>query len=115
VIAWQYPIAFASAPCAPIGSVLDTDLATSAEQVLGAAISETVDASSPVNVSATAREGNPAQILLGAATGAELLVGSRGPPWALAADVPRRRREEDSSAGIRTFGPTAAHRPRARW
>jgi nucleotide-binding universal stress UspA family protein len=79
VIAWQYPIAFAGMPYAPIGSLMQTDFAATAEQVLGTAISETVDASGPVKVSATVHEGNAAQILLEAATDADLLViGSRG-------------------------------------
>jgi nucleotide-binding universal stress UspA family protein len=79
VIAWQYPIAFAGAPFAPIGSLMETDFGATAEQVLGAAISETVDASCPVKVSATVREGNATQILLEAAKNADLLVvGSRG-------------------------------------
>jgi len=79
VIAWQYPIAFAGAGYAPIGSLMDTDFEGTAERVLSAAISETVDAACPVKVSATARQGNPAQILLEAAKNADLLVvGSRG-------------------------------------
>jgi len=79
VIAWQYPIAFAGAPFAPIGLVMDTDFAAAAEQVLDAAISETVDSSGSIKVSATTREGNPAKILLEAANGADMLVvGSRG-------------------------------------
>lgn len=79
VITWQYPIAFAGAPFAPIGSLMETDLAGGSEHVLGTAISETVDASSPVKVSATVREGNAAQILLETAEDADLLVvGSRG-------------------------------------
>lgn len=78
VIAWQYPIAFA-ASYAPIGSLSETDFAATAEQVLGRAISETVDSSSPVKVSATVRQGNAAQLLLDAARSADLLVvGSRG-------------------------------------
>jgi len=39
---WQYPIAFAGAPHAPIGSVMETDFGTTAGRVLSAAISETV-------------------------------------------------------------------------
>jgi nucleotide-binding universal stress UspA family protein len=79
VMAWEYPIAFAGVGYAPIGSVMDTDFAGNAEQVLGAAISETVDPASKVKVSATAREGNAARILLEAVQGADLLVvGSRG-------------------------------------
>ena len=42
-------------------------------------MSGTVDVASPVKVSSTVREGNPAKILLEAADGADLLVvGSRG-------------------------------------
>jgi nucleotide-binding universal stress UspA family protein len=78
VIAWQYPLAFATS-YAPIGSLSDTDFAATAEKLLGQAINETVDSSSPVKVSATARHGNAAQLLLDAARGADLLVvGSRG-------------------------------------
>jgi nucleotide-binding universal stress UspA family protein len=79
VIAWEYPISFAGAGYAPVGSVLDTDWAENAERVLGEAISETVDPASKIKVSATVGEGNPARILLEAAEGADLLVvGSRG-------------------------------------
>jgi nucleotide-binding universal stress UspA family protein len=78
VIAWQYPIAFASL-YTPIGSLLDTDFAAAAGHVLDQAISEAVDASGPVKVSATVRQGNAAQLLLDSARGADLLVlGSRG-------------------------------------
>jgi len=79
VMAWQYPIAFAAAPFVPIGTLMATDFAGGAEHVLDTAISETVDASSPVKVSATVHEGNAAQILLETAEDADLLVvGSRG-------------------------------------
>jgi nucleotide-binding universal stress UspA family protein len=79
VIAWEYPISFAGVGYAPIGSVMDVDFAETAERVLGEAISETVDPDSKIKVSATAREGNAARILLEAAKGADLLVvGSRG-------------------------------------
>jgi nucleotide-binding universal stress UspA family protein len=79
VIAWRYPIAFAGAPYAPIGSLMDTDFAGTAERVLSAAVSETTDPSGPVKVSSTVREGNAPQILIEAADGADLLVvGSRG-------------------------------------
>jgi nucleotide-binding universal stress UspA family protein len=79
VIAWHYPIAFGGAPFAPIGSLMDADFAGTAERVLNAAISETVDLSSPVKVSAIVREGNAAQVLLAEADDADLLVvGSRG-------------------------------------
>jgi nucleotide-binding universal stress UspA family protein len=79
VIAWEYPISFAGAPYVPIGALTIPDFADSAEQLLNAAISETVDPSGPVKVSAITREGNAARVLLAAAEGADLLVvGSRG-------------------------------------
>jgi nucleotide-binding universal stress UspA family protein len=79
VMSWEYPISFAGVGYAPIGSVMDTDFASNAERILGAAISEAVDPASKVKVSATAREGNAARILLEASHGADLLVvGSRG-------------------------------------
>jgi nucleotide-binding universal stress UspA family protein len=79
VIAWQYPVAFAGAGYAPMGTLLGTDYATTAERILGSAISEIVDPDSPVKISATVREGNTAQILLDVAKDADLLVvGSRG-------------------------------------
>jgi nucleotide-binding universal stress UspA family protein len=79
VMAWQYPVSFARAAYAPIGPPMDTDLAAEAEEVLGAVINETVGPSGPVKVSAIVRQGNPAQILLETAKGADLLVvGSRG-------------------------------------
>jgi nucleotide-binding universal stress UspA family protein len=78
VIAWHYPIAFAGAPFAPIGSLMDTDFAGTAARVLSLAISEIADPAGPVKISSTVREGNPGQILLEAADGADLLVvGSR--------------------------------------
>ena len=79
VIAWHYPIAFAGAPFAPIGSQMDVDFAGAAAQMVSAAISETADPTGPVKVSSTVREGNAAQVLIDAAQGADLLVvGSRG-------------------------------------
>ena len=79
VIAWHWPVAYGAIPFAPAGVMMDTDFAGTAARVLAAAISDTVDVASPVKVSSTVREGNPAQILLEAAGGADLLVvGSRG-------------------------------------
>ena len=79
VIAWHYPIAFAGAPFAAIGSQMDVDFAGAAAQMLSAAISETADPTGSVKVSSTVREGNAAQVLIDAAEGADLLVvGSRG-------------------------------------
>jgi nucleotide-binding universal stress UspA family protein len=79
VIAWQYPINFAGAGYAPMGPLMGTDFADTAEQTLRTAVSESVDPAGPVKVSSTVREGNPAHILLDAAKDADLLVvGSRG-------------------------------------
>ena len=79
VIAWHYPTALGGIPYAPIGSVMDTDFAGMAAQVLSEAISDIVDPASSVKVSSTVREGIAAHILLDAADDAELLVvGSRG-------------------------------------
>jgi nucleotide-binding universal stress UspA family protein len=79
VIAWEHPISFAGMPYAPIGAMTIPDFAETARGVLDAAISDTIDPSGPVKVSATAREGNAARVLLDAADGADLLVvGSRG-------------------------------------
>jgi len=79
VIAWHYPVIVGGAPFAPIGVLMDVDFEGAASTVLNTAISEIVDPAGPVKVSSTVREGNPAQILLEAADGADLLVvGSRG-------------------------------------
>jgi nucleotide-binding universal stress UspA family protein len=79
LIAWEHPIAFAGMPFAPIGAMAIPDFEKNARNVLAAAISETIDPSSPVKVSATAREGNAPRVLLDVADGADLLVvGSRG-------------------------------------
>jgi nucleotide-binding universal stress UspA family protein len=79
VIAWHYPVVMGGAPFAPIGVLMDVDFQGAAATLLSTAIGQTVDPAGPVKVSSTVREGNPAQILLEAAEGADLLVvGSRG-------------------------------------
>lgn len=78
VIAWHYPVVLAT-PFGPANVLPETDFGATAAHVLGQAISETVDPAEPVKVSGIVREGNPAQVLLAAAQGADLLVvGSRG-------------------------------------
>jgi nucleotide-binding universal stress UspA family protein len=78
VIAWHYPVALA-APFGPASVLPEIDFGEAASHVLSQAISETVDPSEPVKVSGIVREGYPAQVLLAAAQGADLLVvGSRG-------------------------------------
>ena len=79
VIAWRYPAVVGGGPFAPVGVLMDADFVGAAATVLSTAISQAVDPANPVKVSSTVREGNPAQILIEAADGADLLVvGSRG-------------------------------------
>jgi len=78
VIAWRYPAVLA-APFGPAEVLPETDFADVAARVVSQAISETVDPSGPVKASSIVAEGNPAEVLLDAAQGADLLVvGSRG-------------------------------------
>jgi nucleotide-binding universal stress UspA family protein len=79
VIAWQYPVNYSAYGWAPV--TVDeggTDFAEIAEKTLADAVAKTVDPNSAV-VRQRVIQGNPAQALLDAAQGAELLVvGSRG-------------------------------------
>ena len=79
VIAWHYPVAVGGYGYSPVGVVQDgTDFLEIAEKVLADAISNAPD-QGDVMVQARVIEGNPAQVLLHAAAGADLLVvGSRG-------------------------------------
>jgi nucleotide-binding universal stress UspA family protein len=78
VIAWQYPIAAGGLGWAPASGLDDTDYAELAAKALGAAVAEiSPDAGAAVHQVVLA--GNPAQVLLDTAVGADLLVvGSRG-------------------------------------
>jgi nucleotide-binding universal stress UspA family protein len=83
VIAWQYPVsygAYGSYGWSPV--TMDeggTDFGEIAEKMLADAISKTLDPGSSVVVRPRVVQGNPAQVLLDAASDAELLVvGSRG-------------------------------------
>jgi nucleotide-binding universal stress UspA family protein len=80
VIAWHYPVAVGGYGYAPVGVVQDgTDFRETAEKILADAISNATDQGGDVAVQARVIEGNPAQVLLHAAAGADLLVvGSRG-------------------------------------
>lgn len=79
VIAWQYPVATGGYAWAPVAVLDSTDLQEAAEKVLADEIGEVVGARSDVRVRPEAIEGSPAQVLLSAAEGADLLVvGSRG-------------------------------------
>jgi nucleotide-binding universal stress UspA family protein len=79
VIAWQYPVATGGYAWAPVAVLDSTDLQEAAEKVLADEIGEIVGARSDVRIRPVAIEGSPAQVLLAAAEGADLLVvGSRG-------------------------------------
>lgn len=79
VIAWHYPVMVGGMPFAPIAAIDSPDYGELAAKVLSDVIGTTVDPDGPVKISSVVREGNPAQVLLEAATGADLLVvGSRG-------------------------------------
>ncbi len=78
VIAWHYPVTggYGLAPMITAGAF---DFREDSEKVLADAISAAVDPASDVPVRPVAVEGNPAQVLLEASRGADLLVvGSRG-------------------------------------
>jgi len=79
VIAWHYPLMLGGVPFVPIGALETADYGEFAAMVLSNAITETVDPDGPVKISSVVRAGNPAQVLLTASEGADLLVvGSRG-------------------------------------
>jgi nucleotide-binding universal stress UspA family protein len=75
VIAWQYPAFFGWAPVSPD----DADFAKIAEQTLNGALTETLGPEWPSWVYTQVIEGYPADVLVKAADGADLLVvGCRG-------------------------------------
>ena len=79
VMAWCYPAAAGGYGWAPTGMEGSFDFRENAEKVLADAIGTACDPGSEVPVRARVLEGNPAQVLLDAADGADLLVvGSRG-------------------------------------
>jgi nucleotide-binding universal stress UspA family protein len=79
VIAWSYPANAGGYGWAPTGMEGSFDFKENAEKTLADAISSTVDPGSAVKVRALVAEGLPAQVLLDASDGADLLVvGSRG-------------------------------------
>jgi nucleotide-binding universal stress UspA family protein len=79
VIAWHYPISTGGYGWAPTGMATSFDFKENAEKVLAEAISTACGHDSSVPAHARVEEGNPAQVLLDAADGADLLVvGSRG-------------------------------------
>jgi nucleotide-binding universal stress UspA family protein len=79
VIAWHYPAAAGGYGWAPTGTEGSFDFRENAGKVLADAISAAADPGSGVRVRALVLEGDPAQVLLDACAGADLLVvGSRG-------------------------------------
>jgi nucleotide-binding universal stress UspA family protein len=79
ITAWQYPVASGGYAWAPVAVLDSTDLQEAAEKTLADEISEVVGARTDIKLQPQPVEGNPAQVLLDASAGADLLVvGSRG-------------------------------------
>jgi nucleotide-binding universal stress UspA family protein len=79
ITAWQYPVATGGYAWAPVAVLDCNDLQEAAEKTLADEISEVVGARTDIKLLPQAVEGNPAQVLLDATAGADLLVvGSRG-------------------------------------
>jgi nucleotide-binding universal stress UspA family protein len=79
VIAWHLPLMVGGYAWPPVGVLEATDFGKLAGEVLATSITEAVGSASPVPVIPVVAEGNPAQVLLDAAAGADMLVvGSRG-------------------------------------
>jgi nucleotide-binding universal stress UspA family protein len=79
ITAWQYPVATGGYAWGPVGVLDSTDLQEAAEKTLADEISEVVGARTDIKLQPQPVEGNPAQVLLDASAGADLLVvGSRG-------------------------------------
>jgi nucleotide-binding universal stress UspA family protein len=79
VIAWQIPVMLQNYGWAPIYAEEAGDFAADARKRIDAALSEEVEPADSHLVSSRVVHGHPAQVLLKAAAGADLLVvGSRG-------------------------------------
>jgi nucleotide-binding universal stress UspA family protein len=80
VIAWHYPAAVGGFGYAPVDMMqTGSDFHEIAQKIVTDAISNAADRTGDVRVHPRVIEGNPAQVLLSAAVGADLLVvGSRG-------------------------------------
>lgn len=80
VIAWQFPANFGAYGWAPVSMEEGgADFGEVAAKTLADAISKALDPHSDIHVQSRVLQGNPAQVLLDAARGADLLVvGSRG-------------------------------------
>jgi len=79
VIAWQIPVIVQSYGWAPIGAQEVADFEAEARKAIDAVISEEVEPADQHLVTSQVVNGHPAQVLLDAASGADLLVvGTRG-------------------------------------
>ncbi len=79
VIAWHYPAMYGGYGWVPVSAADPISFDEIAAKVITEAVTESVDPTSSVRVTTRVEEGNPARVLLDAATGADLLVvGSRG-------------------------------------
>ena len=79
VISWQYPVNYGTYGWAPISMEDGADFGEIAEKTVTEAINAVVDPTSDVRVRPMVVQGNPVQVLMDAAQGADLLVvGSRG-------------------------------------
>ncbi len=79
VIAWQIPLVLASSGWAPIYLEEGGDFEKDARRTIETVVSEDVDPADGQRVTIQVRKGHPAQVLLEAAGGADLLVvGRRG-------------------------------------
>lgn len=79
VMAWQYPADLSGYGYAPVATIDDIDYAQIAERVVADAIGQAVGRGARVAVRPVVAEGRPADVLIEAAAGADLLVvGSRG-------------------------------------
>jgi nucleotide-binding universal stress UspA family protein len=78
VIAWQYPTMIGGFGSGPV-SAMALNFDEIAAKALSDSIAEVVDPATPVQITTAVVDGHPAQVLLRAADGADLLVvGSRG-------------------------------------
>ena len=79
VMAWQYPATVTGYGWAPVVVVESGDYEENAQKALAEAVAAVDTAGHDVPVGTLVRQGNPAQVLVDAAAGADLLVvGSRG-------------------------------------
>jgi nucleotide-binding universal stress UspA family protein len=79
VAVWHYPVATGGYGWTPVGVGAEYDFRELTEKILADVISNALDPGSDVRVRAQVIEGNPAQVLIDASAGADLLVvGSRG-------------------------------------